>query len=67
MRYGHVEVVKLLVECGAGKPDFNLNNYLLSSLCSRNFQKHAMGMKLQVSAKNKEHGSEGQGQIQDFS
>lgn len=36
VRYGHVEVVKLLVECGAGKPDFNgfffiffhcLNNY----------------------------------------
>lgn len=23
VRYGHVEVVKLLVECGAGKPDFN--------------------------------------------
>ena len=23
VRYGHVEVVKLLVEYGAGKPDFN--------------------------------------------
>ena len=29
VRYGHVEVVKLLVEYGAGKPDFNLFYFLV--------------------------------------
>ena len=28
VRYGHVEVVKLLVEYGEGKPDFSENFYL---------------------------------------
>ena len=35
VRYGHVEVVKLLVECGAGKPDFDEYFYLAYTVLTR--------------------------------
>ena len=39
VRYGHVEVVKLLVEFGAGKPDFNEYFYLACVADTANFSK----------------------------